>query len=420
MTVLDLSKKPDASWRIWEHPERYWPTLSRALASIESPVAALHLDALRHNTHDMLLRAAGKPIRVASKSVRVRSVLDAVLALPGYHGVLAYTLPEALWLAEGDDEHAAIEDVVVGYPTADRAAILRLAHSAELAARVTLMVDSVAQLDFIDAVIAPAQRESIRICLELDASWNGGPLGHIGVWRSPIFSAADARALAARIATRSGFSLVGMMGYEAQIAGQGDQPAGRAAWGATLRWMQKKSKAELAERRGAAVAAVRELVDLEFVNGGGTGSLEFTASDDSVTEIAAGSGLFGGHLFDNYQSFRPAPATAFALSVVRKPTPEMATILGGGWVASGPAADDRLPRIVWPEGLEMSAREMAGEVQTPVSGASAVSMRVGDRVWLRHTKSGELSEHVNEFHLVDGDVIVDVLPTYRGEGMAFL
>jgi D-serine deaminase-like pyridoxal phosphate-dependent protein len=159
---------------------------------------------------------------------------------------------------------------------------------------------------------------------------------------------------------------------------------------------------------------------LEFVNGGGTGSLESTAADSSVTEIAAGSGLLGGHLFDTYSRFRPAPAAAFALSVVRKPTPAMATLLGGGWIASGPPQADRSPEIVWPHGLRMQPREMAGEVQTPLSGRPAAGLRLGDRVWLRHTKSGELSEHVNEFQIVEGGRVIDVVPSYRGEGKAFL
>lgn len=411
---LDLSVKPAASARLWTRPARYWPMLTAATEELDPPLAVLHLDALRHNAHDMLRRAAGKPIRVASKSVRVRSVLDAVLALPGYHGVLAYTLPEALWLAE------EIDDVVVGYPSVDRAAIRRLATTPELAARVTLMVDSLAQLDLVDAVLPPAQREPIRVCLELDSSWRAPGLGHLGVWRSPVYTAGEARSLAERIVGRAGFRLVGMMGYEAQIAGQGDRPQGRPAWGATVRWMQRSSKTELLERRAAAVAAVRELADLEFVNGGGTGSLEFTSADPSVTEIAAGSGLFGGHLFDNYAGFRPAPAAAFALPVVRKPANETATLLGGGWIASGPAGEDRLPKLVWPAGLHLVPREMAGEVQTPVTGAAASILRPGDRVWLRHTKSGELSEHVNRFHLVDGGRVVGRLPTYRGEGQAFL
>ena len=379
----------------------------------------LELDALRANTHDMLARAAGKPVRVASKSVRVRSVVDAVLALPGYHGVLAYTLAEGLWLAEGDTEHAPIDDVVIGYPSTDRSALRRLASSPELASRVTIMVDSVDHLDLIDHLVSPGERETIRVAIELDASWYG-PAGRIGVFRSPVHTAEQAASLARVVADRPGFSLVGMMAYEAQIAGQGDAPRGRPAYAATVRWMQRNSKTELKERRAAAVEAVRGIADLEFVNGGGTGSLEFTSSDSSVTEIAAGSGLLGGHLFDNYRSFRPAPAAAFALDVVRKAEPGSATMLGGGWVASGPPAVDRLPRITWPTGLRMAPREMAGEVQTPVSGPNAAGLRVGDRVWFRHTKSGELSEHVNEFALVEGGEVVGAVPTYRGEGKAFL
>lgn len=397
----------------WTIPARYWGELSVATAELDTPFGAISLSALASNAFDLLDRAAGKPIRVASKSVRVRSVLDAVLALPGYAGVLAYTLPEALWLAED------IDDVVVGYPTADRAALRTLGGDAKLASRVTIMIDSVDQLDLVDAAIAPGSRENIRVAIELDASWENPLLGHTGVFRSPIRTPAEARALAELVIGRPGFILVGMMGYEAQIAGLANAPAS-ATRAIAIRRIQKVSAAELAERRGAAVAAVRAVADLEFVNGGGTGSIESTAADESVTDIAAGSGLFGPHLFDNYQHFAPAPAAAFALSVVRKPSPEMATLLGGGWIASGPPAVDRLPQLAWPQKLRMIGREMAGEVQTPLKGAGAAALQVGDRVWLRHTKAGELSEHLDGFAIVDGGGIVETVPTYRGEGKVFL
>ena len=417
--TMDLGLPPAASRRRWSNAALYWPSLTAATGHLDAPVAVIELDALRANAHDMLRRASGTPIRVASKSVRVRAVIDAVLAVPGFRGVLAYTLSEALWLAEGDAAHGPIDDVVVAYPTADRCALRRLATAPELAARVTVMVDSVAQLDLIDSVTAAGERETIRVAIELDASWLG-PFGRIGVFRSPVHTPDDARALAAAVVSRSGFALVGMMAYEAQIAGQGDAPAGRPWYAATVHWMQRNSKAELVERRAAAVAAVRGIADLEFVNGGGTGSLEYTSADPSVTEIGAGSGLLGGHLFDDYRSFAPAPAAAFALDVVRRAERAGATVLGGGWVASGPPAADRLPAVVWPTGLLMAQREMAGEVQTPVRGPNATGLRVGDRVWFRHAKSGELSEHVNEFALVEGGRVVGSVPTYRGEGKAFL
>ncbi|MFD4422699.1 alanine racemase [Agromyces sp. NPDC058484] len=398
----------------WQHPERYWPGLTAATEHLDAPVGALHLGALRHNAHDMVRRAAGTPIRIASKSVRVRSVIEALLEEPGYRGVLAYTLAEALWLAD------TVDDIVVGYPTAERGGIRRLAEDAALASRITLMVDSPAHLDLIDSVLPPGQRETIRVCLELDASWDAPILGHLGVRRSPVHDPDDAGALAAYITARPGFVLVGVMSYEAQIAGVANRPPGRPLDGAVNRWMQSRSMPELVERRARAVAAVRGHAELEFVNGGGTGSLEATAADASITEIAAGSGLFGGHLFDGYAQFTPAPAAAFALDVVRSPSPRHATILGGGWIASGPPAADRLPKPVWPTGLVMEPREMAGEVQTPVRGTAASRLRAGDRVWFRHTKSGELAEHLTAFAVVDGDATVDMIPTYRGEGKAFL
>ena len=409
-------ERPTAS--PWLQPSAYWPALSAATAEFDPPYAAISLPALAHNAFDMLDRANGMPIRVASKSIRVRGVLDAVLALPGYAGVLAYTLPEALWLASTSKDGKAITDVVVGYPTADRAAIRTLARDAKLASRVTLMIDSVDQLDLIDAVIAPAERESIRVCLELDASWDG-PFGHIGVRRSPVHTVAQASTLAEQVVSRAGFTLVGIMGYEAQIAGLTNDPANKLR-GLAVRFLQSRSAAELADRRAAAVAAVRALAPLEFVNGGGTGSLERTSAESAVTEVAAGSGLFGPHLFDHYRHFTPAPAAAFALSVVRKPKPELATLLGGGWIASGPADESRVPLLIWPEGLKLLPLEGAGEVQSPLSGAAAAKLQSGDRVWLRHTKAGELSEHVNEFLVVDGDTVVETLPTYRGQGKAFL
>ncbi|MFE4725967.1 alanine racemase [Microbacterium sp. NPDC056736] len=409
MSLDLLSTSPAA--KPWSRPAAYWGEMTGAVADVSGPVAAVHAGALRYNALDLVVRAGGVPIRVATKSVRVREVLDAVLALPGYRGILAYTLPEALWLADTHD------DIVLGYPTADRAAIAALAADERAAARVTLMVDDLAQLDLVDAVAAPGARPELRVAIDADASWRASGVGHIGVLRSPVHEASEVAALARSIAARPGFRLVGLMMYEAQIAGQGDATG---AGDAVIRWMQRRSAAELLDRRASIVAGLRDIAPLEFVNGGGTGSLERTASDQSVTEVTAGSGLLAGHLFDGYRAFHPAPAAAFALDVVRKPAPDVATVLGGGWIASGPALASRQPRAVWPEGLRMAPREGAGEVQTPLRGDAARDLRVGDRVWFRHAKSGEPAEHVDRYHVVDGGAVVADLPTYRGEGKVFL
>lgn len=404
----------------WRTPEKFWPRIEAVTAELDPPFGVVHLPSLAFNAHDLLRRAQGTPIRVASKSIRVREVLAATLKLDGYHGVLAYTLAEANWLATDAPGWAGIDDVVVAYPSVDRAAIRAVAASEALSRRVTLMVDSIAQLDLIDSIIAPAQRNSVRVAIELDCSWDAPVLGRVGVWRSPVHSPNEALNLAQIIHRRPGFSLVGMMGYEAQIAGLANAPIGNAARGVMVRELQKRSGAELLERRQKAVALVRQVAELEFVNGGGTGSLEYTHDDPSVTEIASGSGLFGPRLFDNYAHFQPAPAASFALDVVRKSVPGIATVLGGGWIASGPPAWDRAPYPVWPQGLEYIPREGAGEVQTPLKGDAAVSLSAGSRVWFRHTKAGEISEHLNEVHFIDDDGVLGSVPTYRGEGKAFL
>ncbi|MFS0852664.1 alanine racemase [Microbacterium sp. 179-I 3D4 NHS] len=395
----------------WHDPARYWPRLSAATAHLPAPVGVIDRDALRHNAMDLLVRAGGLPIRVASKSVRVRAVLEAVLALPGFRGILAFTLREALWLARDHD------DIVLGYPTVDRGALEELFADDEAARRITLMIDDPVHLDLIDSVAPADRRPEIRVAIDVDASWKSALLGHIGVRRSALFTAGEVAAFARTVVARRGFRLVGLQMYDAQIAGQGDAAGADAP---LIRAVQARSRQELRERRAAIVAAVTAVAPLEFLNGGGTGSLEFTGSDESLTEASAGSGLLGGHLFDGYRSFRPAPASAFAFDVVRRPAPDIATVLGGGWIASGPAVASRQPRPVWPEGLRTLPREAAGEVQTPLQGPAATRLGVGDRVWFRHAKSGEPAERIDTYHLVAGDEVVDELPTYRGEGKAFL
>jgi D-serine deaminase-like pyridoxal phosphate-dependent protein len=397
--------------RPWQDPARWWPRLTEATAHLPAPVAVIDLEALRYNAMDMVVRTGGLPIRIATKSVRVREVIDAALRVPGYQGLLAFTLAEALWLA---DDH---DDIVLAYPTADRPSLERLLADDQACARITLMADDESQLDLIDAVAAPSRRPRVRIAVDADASWRAPGLGHIGVFRSPLHTPEEVARFARRAAERDGFHLVGLQMYEAQIAGQGDDTG---SGDTVIRTVQAQSRQELRERRARIVEAVQAIVPLEFVTGGGTGSLEYTGSDPALTEITAGSGLLAGHLFDGYRSFAPAPASAFAFDVVRRPAPDIATILGGGWIASGPAVASRQPRPVWPQGLQTAPREAAGEVQTPLRGAAARTLRVGDRVWLRHAKSGEPAERILGYHLVDGDRVVGELPTYRGEGKAFL
>jgi D-serine deaminase-like pyridoxal phosphate-dependent protein len=393
---------------------RLWARLNAAVAALDSPprtpLMVVDLDAFDANAADLARRAGHKPIRLASKSVRVPALIQRALAAPGFRGVLAYNLAEALWL-----ERAGLcDDVVVAYPTVDRAALSELVASPTTASHVALMVDDVAQLDVIDSV-RPSHAVQVRVALDIDAGLRFGGQ-HVGPKRSPVRDVEDVLRLARHVAGRPGFALVGVMTYEGQVAGVPDDVPSQRARSLVVRRLKAASMSQLAERRRGIAERLATVAELEFWNAGGSGSVEATAADAVVTEIAAGSGLLVPGLFDHYQSFTPRPAAFYGLPVTRRPSDTTVTVHGGGFIASGAVGDDRAP-IPWaPPGLHLTSLEGAGEVQTPLTGHPAAVLQIGDLVWFRHAKSGELFEHTNSVRLLAGDAFVDEVPTYRGCG----
>jgi D-serine deaminase-like pyridoxal phosphate-dependent protein len=399
-------------------PEQSHERYERIFAEVEAPFAFVDLEAMWANADSMLERAGGKKVRVASKSIRCRALMEAILRRdPRFQGLMTYTLRETLWLAE-----QGFEDLLLAYPTADAGALeeLALRSAANSEGAPIVMVDCVEHLEMIESVLGKGATP-LRVCIDVDASWwwLGGRV-KVGAKRSPIHTVEQAVALAREIEKRPQIELDALMAYEGQISGVGDLPPGQRLRGAAIRFMQKRSAAEIAQRRRAIVSALSEFVELEIVNGGGTGSLETTSAEKAVTEVTAGSGFYAPVLFDHYSRFSLTPAAAFALPVTRKPSDWVATALGGGYLASGPGNPGRLPAPWLPEGLRFDDEEGAGEVQTPLLGEPAGSLDVGDRVYLRHAKAGELCERFNTLLLVEGDRIVDEVPTYRGDGKAFL
>jgi D-serine deaminase-like pyridoxal phosphate-dependent protein len=384
--------------------------LSAATAQLDPPLAALDVAALQRNARELVRRAAGTPIRLASKSIRCRWVLDNVLAQQGFRGVMAYSLAEARWLAGH-----GVGDILLGYPTADRRELSLLAADPQLLAEVTLMIDDVRQLEFLAVHARPMTGgppvATLRVCLDIDASLRIGP-AHLGVRRSPLRTPRQAADLVTEARRRGSVEVVGVMFYEAQVAGLPDTSPAVAL-------VKRRSVEDLNLRRAAVVAAVLGAgADLQFVNSGGTGSLESSSADPIVTEVTAGSGLYSPGLFDRYDNIDPDPALFFALPVVRRPAPDIATAFGGGYIASGPAKKSRQPSLL-SSGLSLIPTEGAGEVQTPLKGRGARALAIGDRVWLRHAKAGELLERFNTVQLVEGSEVTGEVPSYRGDGQTF-
>lgn len=384
-----------------------WTRIDTATRDLPAPLAAVDLEALDANADDLVRRARGVPIRIATKSVRCRDVLARILARPGFAGLMGYSLAEAAWLVEQGSS-----DVLVAYPSVDRRSFRRIASDERLAREITVVIDDPQHLKLIADTVEPGAHP-IRVCLDVDASLRVGPL-HLGVRRSPVHSVEQAVSAARAIAREPAVRLVGIMFYDAQLAGVPDRsPAVRA--------MKARSARELDRRRPRIVEAVRAVAAIELVNGGGTGSLDLVADDPCLTEVAAGSGLFGPTLFDGYRDFTPRPALAYALPVTRRPAPGVRTLFGGGYVASGPAGASRVPTPFLPAGLRLVGAEGVGEVQTPVTGRAAAGLSVDDRVWWRHAKAGEICERFATLHLVAADArsTVTTVPTYRGEGQCF-
>ena len=382
--------------------------LEAATAGLDAPLAALHLPSLRANLDDLRRRASGTRIRIASKSVRSRAVLAEALGpdLRGddaVRGVMAYSLAEALWLVE-----SGCDDVLMGYPTVDRAALRGLGQNPAALDAVTLMVDDPRQLE----IARDAGATGARVCVDVDCSLRLGPV-HLGVRRSPLRGADDVGPVVTR-ATELGFRVVGAMFYEAQVAGVPDNVLG-------IGMVKRLSMRRLVEIRGAVAATIEEITGRppEIINSGGSGSVAESAAAPAVTEVTAGSGLYVPGLFDNYRTFTPRPSLFYALPAVRTPARGLTTFLYGGYVASGVPGPDRLPVPARPAGLRYLGREGAGEVQTPMRGEVAV----GDRAWWRHAKAGELCERLDTLHVVDetpdGPAVIDRWPTYRGEGKCF-
>ncbi len=392
-----------------QEPLLEWERFRRALADEDLPAALIDLDALEANA--VVLAGRGKPVRVATKSIRCPEILRLLLAMPDMVGLMTWSAPETALLAE-----QGFDDFLVAYPIARAGDARRIAALTAAGKTVRAVIDAPEQV----ALLAAAHQAGppIRVCLDVDASWR--PAGaHLGVRRSPIRDAAAAVALGRAVrATEGRLVLDAMMAYEAQVAGMADINPGSRWLDPARGWIKSRSVPAVARlRRGVHDALLEEGHPVGLVNGGGTGSLDSTSADPVVTEVTAGSGFFAPHLFDHYHGLGLRPAAFFALEIVRRSDPGFATCAGGGWPASGEIGPSRSPKVHLPPGVAPLALEGWGEVQTPFAIApNAPPLQIGDPILARHAKAGELLEHFAEVLLVRGDRVVGRAPTLRGLG----
>jgi D-serine deaminase-like pyridoxal phosphate-dependent protein len=389
-----------------------------ALRDEPLPAALIDLDALERNVDTIVapVRGTGKTLRVASKSVRCVALLRRILDRGGdaVRGVMAFSPAEASFLAgEGFD------DILVAYPTVDPHGARHVAEANARGARVAIVADAPEHLAAAEAAAAAAGAR-VPIVVDVDVSYRPLDGVHLGVRRSPLRDPAAIAAIAEKIAASPHLVFGGLMAYEAHIAGIPDDSPGAPVTGAVKRLIKRLSRAPAAAKRRAVVAELAARgIALPLFNGGGTGSVAWSVGDEALTEVTAGSGFLDSHLFDGYRGLALEPAAFFALQATRRPAPGFVTCQGGGFIASGAPAPDRLPVPFLPDGLRLTGMEGAGEVQTPLVVPDGVQIDLGAPVFFRHAKAGELAEHFTTYLLVRGDEVEARVPTYRGVGQCF-
>lgn len=379
------------------------------------PYAFVDLDLFDANAFALKQRAGYKKVRIASKSVRCVALLKRILDFDEqFQGLMTFTAPETVFLSE-----QGFDDLLLAYPCWHEQHIQSVAEEVKKGKLITLMVDSPEHVQRINSIGAKLD-VIMPICIDVDMS-SEFPGIHFGVHRSSINGVKPCQNLLNAIKANPFVRLDGIMGYEAQIAGLGDNVKGKAMMNRVIRNLKKRSIKEIATRRAMVVEMIEAAgMTLRFVNGGGTGSLETTRMESVVTEVTVGSGFYSSGLFDHYEQFHHAPSAVYAIEITRKPKKHIYTCSGGGYIASGAVGSDKAPIPYLPKGIALTSNEGAGEVQTPIVYKGTERLSLGDPVFLRHSKAGELCERFNELLLVAKGEILDRVPTYRGQGMCFL
>ncbi len=407
---------PDAPWD--------YGKLRELIRGEQLPLMLVDLDRLDANIQRLaqVAKQHGKNLRVASKSVRVPDLLKHIQQTGGAHvrGLMCFSLPEAAFLSS-----LGFDDLLIAYPTV-QTPDLDLAWELTVGGRrVTLMIDSVAHVEHLSRYWSRRSggggAHRLRVCIDMDLSYRPGGL-HLGVQRSPIRTLADFQRVLDAVLLQPQLHLAGVMGYEAHIAGLGEQNPFAPLLNPAKALIKRRAVPDVARRRREVADLLRSRgVTLEFFNGGGTGSIETTCREAWVSEVTAGSGFLQSHLFDYYAANRNPPAFCFALQVTRRPQPDIVTCQSGGFIASGPPHADKAPLPFLPPGLKPIAAEGFGEVQTPLQVPKEwrTKLEPGDPVFFRPAKAGEIAERFNDYLLMRGDRLAGRAKTYRGLGHCF-
>lgn len=381
---------------------------------LKKPFAFVDLNTFDQNLEALVAQCGEKDIRIATKSIRSMVLLQRISNKIPNVCWMCFSIDEAVMLAEN-----GFDNLLVAYPSLQQKAVERVCEQIKKGKKIYLMTDNVWHLKNLDA-IALKNNVVLPVAVDIDVSMNFMGI-YFGVYRSSIRTTAQFKKYLDALPAYKNVTLKGVMTYEAQIAGVGDNSKGKFFYNKIITFLKQKSLPKIEKTRAELKKQITEAgVTLDFFNGGGTGSLTHTSKDKNVSEITFGSGLFTPTLFDNYKDFKGSPATGFVLEVCRHPQKNVYTALGGGYVASGSAGIDKLPKIMYPKSAKLFTNEGVGEVQTPFKTQSPIDFESEGFAVFRHAKAGELCERFSFLYGFENQEKPIKIPTYRGEGYTFL
>lgn len=386
----------------------------RWIQKTPKPFAFVNIDAFDQNLKNLQQRCGKKQIRVATKSIRSVYLLKRIAEKASINRWMCFKAEEALYLSS-----LGFNNLLVAYPTTNPKSVQKVCAAVKKGKQIILMTDTQRHLQQLNA-IAQKNDTVLPIAMDVDVSYLFGGI-YFGVYRSSICSYKKIDDFLSSLKKYPYLKLTGVMTYEAQIAGVGDAQKNAFFKNKIISFLKWKSQSHIKkQRKNIEFLLQKHQIKVDFINGGGTGSLETTAKDKVITEVTFGSGLFQSALFDNYKHFSHLPATGFVLEICRHPRNHIYTCLGGGYIASGSIGKDKLPTIVYPKRASLFKNEGAGEVQTPFYCQKTIDLKTENFAILRHAKAGELCERFNELHLLSQGENIGKITTYRGDGNCFL
>lgn len=321
------------------------------LDDLDTPCLAVDLDAFERNVRLCFSRLAGVHVRPHLKTAKspevARMLLDA-----GAVGVCVAKLSEAEVMLAG-----GIEDVLITSEIAGPVKVRRLARlvSEWPAARVRIVVDSWDGASAIDGALPGALETLIEV--------------NVGQNRCGV-APEDALALADRIRGLERLRLVGLQGYEGNLQHVRDAEERR-----------RLCDVSMGRLSGAAEELRAGGHDIDVVTTGGTGTAEFCAAHEAVTEVQPGSFAFMDTDYLDTGGIPYESSLVAIATVISRPAPDRAVIDAGLKTLS----DDSGPaRLVGVPGWSYQHGGDEHGVLTPdgASDRDRRELRVGDRVAL--------------------------------------